>query len=196
MLTSLFSACGLSAAGVAARAVSLEKHQQARQGGEMDPAWTSMPAFALCVAELNIGVFCACMPSTFPLFKSMAEHSRSTWSKMTSKGGSSGSSTHTRGSSFKVQSEKTEAAWEEANQKLPQPPRSTFAGLRALRASWRPSAARKISEGGILRTVDVEMAPYRELESVDMDYHDYLARSNQLGESRGTNTVTVNSRRV
>jgi hypothetical protein len=191
------SACGLSAAGVAARTVSLEKHQQASQGGEMDPAWTSMPAFALCVAELNIGVFCACMPSVFPLFRSMAEQSWATWSKSRSKARSSSlSSNRTRASSIKMTSEKTGDTWKEGNQKLPQPPRSTFAGLRALRTSWRSPVGRKLSEGGILRTVDVEMAPYQEIETRHMDYHDYLAVSNELAPGRGTNMVTVNSRRV
>jgi hypothetical protein len=55
---------------------------------------------------------------------------------------------------------------------------------------------RKLSEGGILRTVDVEMAPYQEIETRHMDYHDYLAGSNELAPGRGTNMVTVNSRRV
>ncbi|KAG8169667.1 hypothetical protein KVR01_000412 [Diaporthe batatas] len=69
-------ACSFSAASLAKRvdtyrARFIDKHS--------DPLWLSMIAYALAVAETNLGIVCACVPITFPTFKGLAEKASNSW---------------------------------------------------------------------------------------------------------------------
>ncbi|KAI0972104.1 hypothetical protein F4678DRAFT_479088 [Xylaria arbuscula] len=55
-----FLACGFSIASLVFRILLLR---------DPDPFWTVTRAYALAVAEINLGVICACVPVTFALFK-------------------------------------------------------------------------------------------------------------------------------
>jgi hypothetical protein len=68
------------------------------------------------------------------------------------------------------------------NQDLPQIPKGTFTGIWTLiRASGNLQADKsaKSSHANLTQTTELEMAPYSELRSVDMEYHHHLVSENK-----------------
>lgn len=127
------------------------------------------------VAEINLGIVCACVPAVFPLFKSLAETSTTRWyswrqyrlkyrtpskSLLSSTGGTDDISATQRG--------------------LPRVPKGHLNTLFSfVRGSDGDSRGEK-SQGNITVTqeTDIEMARYSELNSADIAnlYHSHLYR--------------------
>uniref|UniRef100_A0A8H7K8Y6 Rhodopsin domain-containing protein n=1 Tax=Bionectria ochroleuca TaxID=29856 RepID=A0A8H7K8Y6_BIOOC len=59
---------------------------------EQDLTWNSMPIYATCIAEINIGIACSCIPIVFVHFKSLGSLSGSWFSKIRYMSGRKGSS--------------------------------------------------------------------------------------------------------
>ncbi|KFA70259.1 hypothetical protein S40285_07894 [Stachybotrys chlorohalonatus IBT 40285] len=133
-----------------------------------DPFWTSMPAYGLAVAEINLGIICACIPVSVPLFKGLTAKvttTGSSWRRyLLNYRGSSGSS------------ESTKAA-RGADGSLPKVPKGNLKTLFSLiNKAGDNSYASKPQQGiTVTRATDIELAPYSELRSIDMDYHAYLS---------------------
>ncbi|KAI0470718.1 integral membrane protein [Xylariaceae sp. FL0804] len=71
VLTTVFNrGCCFSAASLASR---VRNYHSDVNEEKWDPFWTSMQVYALAIAEVNIGIICASVPTAFPLFKSFGE---------------------------------------------------------------------------------------------------------------------------
>lgn len=131
--------------------------------------------YSCSVAEINLGIVCACVPVVFPIMKAIGM-------KVTSTG-----STWRRYLLVKYQrSERTPdtVITEDSTAKGPfaEIPKGNLRTLLSfVRGSHRSQRGK--SQGGITVTqaTEIELAPYSELRSIDMEYHSYLGNGPQKG---------------
>ncbi|KAK6857866.1 hypothetical protein PG995_005565 [Apiospora arundinis] len=154
-------ACGVSTARLIYR---FQNYQSMFTTRYPDGFWISMPSYGLAVAEINLGIVCACVPICFPLLKSFTEAFGS-WTQYLRR---------LRGSSN--QNQDLEKG---ATPTVISLPRVTQVNLRTLLSIFR---APNSSQNGnsqrsatAARETDAEDSSYTEIESVDMEYHNYLA---------------------
>jgi hypothetical protein len=180
--TGLF-ACGLCVAGLVPR---IQSWHATNVKGEPDPFWLSMPSYALAVAEVNLGIVCTCIPVSAPLFRDWTVNAASTvvvtpWKKYLSR---------YRGSSRPSNSYTKESA-EGNGGRLPSIPEGnlktlmSFIGRGSDKKKSEKSKSRSQHSITVTKAVDIEMAPYSELRSIDMEYHSYLTPA-QMGGSQNT----------
>ncbi|KAK8062743.1 hypothetical protein PG997_014840 [Apiospora hydei] len=161
--TGLF-ACACSTAGLVYR---LQNFHAAIVIKHADPYWLSMPAYGLAVAEVNVGIFCACVPVCFPLFKTVLETLGQT---------ASACKQYVLGPKEpSTQSPDMENGQCTAVSLLPKVSRVNLKTLLSILRS--PNDPRtKTSQDGVTvtRDTDIESSSYSDMGSVDMDYHRYL----------------------
>lgn len=133
------------------------------------------------VAEINVGIVCACVPVVFPLFKSMSNKSSSKWNSWR----------HYLLKSWptsKLSRELSTAATEitsPAQRGLPGVPKGNLNTLlsfvKGSRHATQNSVEGQKSQQSIVvtRATDIEMTPYSELRTIDADnmYHSHLYQS-------------------
>ncbi|KAI1121345.1 hypothetical protein F5Y10DRAFT_282568 [Nemania abortiva] len=125
-----------------------------------DTLWNEVPIYALCAAELNFGIMCACMPVVFVLFKDFAATTLSWAAKLRS--------WTSRGKS----ATRIQSASEVENPQLPIVPKGTLSGLKSyIRRAYLSTSAR--SRAVSTQASDGELLTY---VSSDYDYHTYMAR--------------------
>lgn len=138
------------------------------------------------VAEINLGIICACVPVVFPLFKSIAQKTgsgSSFWRQYILKPLTPSKFLTTTGTNASA-----------TNHELPKVASGRLNTLLSfIRGSQKTG---ETSRGNITveRTTDIEMAPYSELRSVDVDYHAYLTNGHQ-GSERNLIGNTVSAQR-
>ncbi|KAH7324386.1 hypothetical protein B0I35DRAFT_349229 [Stachybotrys elegans] len=163
-------ACSLSAAGIASR---LDNYHSILNQGIIDPYWLSTPAYALAMAEVNLGITCACLPVIFPLCKRWLAQSRAGFSSFNQ------SNLLAAPTSNEIVVESPQGKPSQGHWKLPQIPRSTYSGIRTAVRGRRgmPTYGMGVvrREGGIQTIgVGLDMMAYTELQSVEVEYHRHL----------------------
>ncbi|KAH7323261.1 hypothetical protein B0I35DRAFT_350832, partial [Stachybotrys elegans] len=179
-------ACAFCVAGLPPR---ISIYRAANVDHQPDPFWTSTPAYALGVAEINLGIICSCIPVCVPLFRGWRASLASTvtgsylgkyWSRYR---GSSGSSS---------QADRKGAG---GNESLPRVPKGnlktllSFIGRGGDKSNTLTSASQQ-SIAPIKAAPDIELARYDELRSIDVDYHTYLTPPQKASQgSHGRNSA-------
>ncbi|KAJ0109377.1 hypothetical protein J7T55_000302 [Diaporthe amygdali] len=163
-------ACSFSAAGLASR---LDNYRTTLVRKYPDPFWTSMPAYGLAIAEINLGIVCACVPAAFPIFKGLAEKSSTRWDSWRNY------RSRSRTPSKPPQdNSKSTSNVSEPHQGLPNVPRGTLQTLLSFVKGSQSTHRGDKSQGTITVTkdTDIEMRPYSELRSGDFEnmYHSHL----------------------
>ncbi|GAP82405.1 putative integral membrane protein [Rosellinia necatrix] len=136
--------------------------------GSGDALWNEVPIYALCAAELNFGLLCACMPVVFVVFKGFGSKTVSWAAKIRS---------WTTRSKFDTDMDLYSAVEEGS---LPSIPRGTLHGLR--------SFVRRAYRTGHTDT-ELTLTPSTQGEvhthvSVDDEYHAHLQRPHAPAASR------------
>ncbi|KJK74583.1 hypothetical protein H634G_10112 [Metarhizium anisopliae BRIP 53293] len=153
-------ACAFSVAGLSPR---IENYRQTMVHGTPDPFWVSCPSYGLAVAEINLGIVCACVPVIVPLLKGLLTQlsvTTSSWRRYW--GARSKGSTDTRNL--------------EAGKGSPAPD-PNHVGRRWLSLNLGSQKPRGTPSSGtitVTQATEIHMVPYSELRSIDMDYHRYL----------------------
>ncbi|KAI0521604.1 hypothetical protein F5B22DRAFT_661947 [Xylaria bambusicola] len=125
-----------------------------------DALWNEVPIYALCAAELNFGIMCACMPVVFIIFKDFAVTTLS-WATKIRSWTSRGKSTTRIQSNSKFE-----------DPQLPIAPKGTLNGLKSyIRRAYRSTLARS----GVVpsQASDGELISY---VSSDYNYHTHMVR--------------------
>lgn len=135
------------------------------------------------VAEINLGIVCACIPVCFPLLKGLTE----------TLGQSASACKHyllKRSEQLKQHSD-LEGGQAYGDSSLPKIPK---VNLKTLLSIFRDPnySQREKSRGNVTvtRGTNVEMSPYTELRSVDMDYHNYLVNGHDGAHSYRTTVAS------
>ncbi|KID83815.1 hypothetical protein MGU_08900 [Metarhizium guizhouense ARSEF 977] len=153
-------ACAFSVAGLSPR---IENYRLTMVHGTPDPFWVSCPSYGLAVAEINLGIVCACVPVIVPLLKGLLTRislTTSTWRRYW--GARSKGSTDIRNL--------------EAGKGSPAP-NPNHLGRRWLSlnlGSQKPRGTPSTGTITVTQATEIHMVPYSELRSIDMDYHRYL----------------------
>ncbi|KAH7303649.1 hypothetical protein B0I35DRAFT_177138 [Stachybotrys elegans] len=150
-------ACVLSVVGLAFR---VRFYQQSLL---RDSFWDSSTVYALSVAEVNIGLICACLPVIFPAVKAFVRSSSSAWASLKE---SLFSSRQLRDPAFDDSGPDVPAS----QQGLPEIPRGNL-GIVFENRNTCNRRRESLSQG---TQAGNEMLPYSELRSMDMDYHKHL----------------------
>ncbi|KAG8425927.1 hypothetical protein J3459_008621 [Metarhizium acridum] len=152
-------ACAFSVAGLSPRIENI----RLSVSGVPDPFWISMPSYGLAVAEINLGIVCACVPVIVPLMKALLaklSHTTSIWQRYWKK----------------TADDSTDMNNLEAGKRSPaQNP--NYCGRRLLsfnRGSQKPRGTPSTGTITVTQATEIHMVPYSELRSIDMDYHTYL----------------------
>lgn len=124
------------------------------------------------VAEINLGIVCACIPVCVPVLKSFSE----TFSRMVSS-----SKRYLRKSNRSSDYDDDFGTTKTSGTGvLPRVPRVNLNTLRSLfrdpHDSQRANTQRSVT---VTRVTNIELSPYTEVGSVDMDYHRYLVNGHQ-----------------
>ncbi|KAK5625942.1 hypothetical protein RRF57_001658 [Xylaria bambusicola] len=145
-------ACALSIAGQVVRVYYY--HGASSENGVPDSLWVGMKPYGLTVAEIDLGIVCACVPVAFPLFKCIANRLASI--RLTN-------------------SERRKAPTRlGGNWRLPPVPKAALDSLLSFTRGHnreRHSDSRAIL---VTRTTDVEMAPY-EIEMIETNYNRFIS---------------------
>ncbi|KAK9438605.1 hypothetical protein VB005_06752 [Metarhizium brunneum] len=153
-------ACAFSVAGLSPR---IENYRLTMVHGTPDPFWVSCPSYGLAVAEINLGIVCACVPVIVPLLKGLLTRlsvTTSSWRRYW--GARSKGSTDIRNL--------------EAGKGSPAP-NPNHVGRRWLSLNLGSQKPRGTPSSGtitVTQATEIHMVPYSELRSIDMDYHRYL----------------------
>ncbi|CAG9945148.1 unnamed protein product [Clonostachys rosea f. rosea IK726] len=137
---------------------------------EQDLTWNSMPIYATCIAEINIGIACSCIPIVFVHFKSLGSLSGSWFSKIRYMSGRKGSSGR-GGSTDKQILDSHEIEMGPAG--LPQVPKGTMTGVRSFMRNFNRTNKVHMTQTGLLS-----------VDSLEYTYHDQLQRELRYPASR------------
>ncbi|KAH7311264.1 hypothetical protein B0I35DRAFT_395882 [Stachybotrys elegans] len=173
-------ACCFSAAGIAYR---LEIYR-AISSGVPEYRWTSMPAYALAVAEINIGLMCACVPVMFPLGKGVISGSRLIWTSL--------KESLLQRSTARLRSEGENSDTSAMHGELPKVPPGAFTRLWTLLLSTRDVQSEAPPHTNP-EHIELGEAPYSELRSVDIDYHSHLKRKSGGMQYTEREATSINS---
>ncbi|KAF5125056.1 hypothetical protein E5D57_009741 [Metarhizium anisopliae] len=153
-------ACAFSVAGLSPR---IENYRLTMVHGTPDPFWVSCPSYGLAVAEINLGIVCACVPVIVPLLKGVLTRLSVTTSSWRRYWGA-----RSKGS--------TDIGNLEAGKGSPAP-NPSHVGRRWLSLNLGSQKPRGTPSSGtitVTQATEIHMVPYSELRSIDMDYHRYL----------------------
>ncbi|KAH7304096.1 hypothetical protein B0I35DRAFT_465423 [Stachybotrys elegans] len=151
--------CALSVAGVVARV-------RLYQANSVDSFWITMSAYAFSVTEVNIGLFCACIPVVFTTLRSAILRSRSILSSWRESLISSATGTVHTDSQRTAKSDGVP----ESSGELPIVEKGTLGTLISIiRGGRRPRTDAAMTAG-------MEMSRYSELRSVDVEYHKNMVK--------------------
>ncbi|EFY94964.2 hypothetical protein MAA_09542 [Metarhizium robertsii ARSEF 23] len=153
-------ACAFSVAGLSPR---IENYRLTMVHGTPDPFWVSCPSYGLAVAEINLGIVCACVPVIVPLLKGLLTQlsvTTSSWRRYW--GARSKGSTDIRN----LEAGKGSPA--------PDPNRLGRRWLSLNLGSQKPRGTPSSGTITVTQATEIHMVPYSELRSIDMDYHRYL----------------------
>ncbi|KAK7214246.1 hypothetical protein V2G26_021424 [Clonostachys chloroleuca] len=138
---------------------------------EQDLTWNSMPIYATCIAEINIGIACSCIPIVFVHFKSLGNLSGSWFSKIRYMSGRKDSSG--RGGSTDKQILDSHEIEMGPAASLPQVPKGTMTGVRSFMRNFNRTNKLHMTQTGLLS-----------VDSLEYTYHDQLQRELRYPASR------------